>query len=369
MERIEHAIDVNAPAKAVYERCIRFSDYPRFMEGVEAVRAADERHLHWRAVRNGEVMEWSSVITERDPERCIAWHDLDGRSRTVTLTFSSMDDGKTRVCMAVSMPEEELRAQGAAVKQQLAQRMAGDLERLKKLLENSGHDWDEWPSTHDPQASSSRSIPVSDASGAGSTSPSDNQRPASPDGLRSDSSSDAGHPELNTGPERSSRSDTPGAMVQGLLQGWDQPLSIVRKMSGEMDLLFERLIGRPMVSKWGYGMPGKWAPTVEVAQRAGEFVISVDLPGVARQDVHIEIQDDKLTIEGERREPGEQKSLPGYRRSERSYGRFYRQVPLPAGIQPEKIRATLLNGVLEVRMPLPPGMGKPGRRVDIEDLS
>lgn len=171
------------------------------------------------------------------------------------------------------------------------------------------------------------------------------------------------------GEEQATGSDSGNPIVQGLLHGLDQPLSIVRKMSGEMDQLFERLIGRPMSSKWGYGISGRWVPTVEVAQRANEFVVSADLPGVAKQDVCIEIQDDKITIEGERREPGEQKIMPGYRRSERNYGRFYRQLPLPAGVQPEKIRATLLNGVLEIRMPLPPGMGRQGHRIDIEDLS
>jgi HSP20 family molecular chaperone IbpA/ribosome-associated toxin RatA of RatAB toxin-antitoxin module len=363
MNQIEQAIDINAPVKAVYEQCARFSDYPRFMEGVESVRAVDEKHVHWRAMRRGQVVEWSSVITERDPERSIAWQDVDGPHQSSMLRFTSLNPQKTRIQAVLTLAEGQNEFEGGM--ESLKQRLAGDLDRLKKLLENSGHDWDEWPSTHDARVASAHSIPVGDASAESSQSTQEDASASSQeeehqrrrDGMHEDAQ---GH---------SPRGDAATKAIQGLLQGLDQPLSIVRKMSGEMDQLFERLIGRPMASKWGHGMPGRWAPTVEVAQRAQEFVISVDLPGVAKQDVHIEVHGDKLTIEGERREPGEQKSLPGYRRSERHYGRFYRQVPLPEGTQPDRIRATLLNGVLEIRMPLPPGMGERGRRVDIEDLS
>jgi HSP20 family molecular chaperone IbpA len=361
MNQIEQTVDINVPVKAAYEQCLRFSDYPRFVEGVESVRTVDERHVHWRALRQGQVVEWSSVITERDPERSIAWQDVDGPRQSSMLRFTSLEQEKTRIQAVLTLAETLHDSEGgiASVKQ----RLAGDLERLKKLLENSGHDWNEWPSAHDARAESAHSIPVSDASAEPSRpereKASASSRPEEPrrDGMNEDTQ---GH---------SSPGDAAAKAIQGLLQGLDQPLSIVRKMSGEMDQLFERLIGRPMTSKWGHGMSGKWAPTVEVAQRAQEFVISADLPGVAKQDVYIEVHGNKLTIEGERREPGEQKSLPGYRRTERYYGRFYRQIPLPEGIPPDRIRATLLNGVLEIRMPLPPGLGEHGRRVDIEDGS
>lgn len=359
MNQIEQAVDVNVPLKAAYAQCLRFSDYPRFMERVESVRAVDEKHLRWRALRQGKKVEWSSVITERDPECSIAWQDVDDPRQTSTLSFIPLGPEKTRIraVLALADGEEDFEEGG----EQTESRLAGDLERLKKLLESKGHDWNEWPSTHDAQASPARAIHVDGDSISDSQYRQEKSLDSASQGRYGSMSQDT--------PDSGHRSDTAAKSIQGLLRGWDQPLSIVRKMSGEMDQLFERLIGRQMAGKWGRGMPGRWTPTVEVAQRVQEFVISVDLPGVAKQDVHIEVHGSNLTIEGERREPDEQKSLPGYRRTERHYGRFYRQLPLPDNVETEKIRATLLNGVLEIRMPLPPGMGEQGRRVDIEDLS
>lgn len=367
MERIEQSIDINAPLKHVYAQCTRFSDYPRFMEGMEAVRMADERHLHWRAVRDGGVREWSSVITERDPDRYIAWHDVDGPHRTFTISLAALEEMKTRIVVAVSLPGETGKEKDGAAGERLSLRLSGDLERLKRLLENEGHDWNEWPSTHDPQAASIQSIPVFDTF---------SDHPPHEDAAQPASQSSShqqqthSHSARNTERPASARmhagiGETGNAIMQGLRQGLDQPLSMVRKMSGEMDQLFERLLGRPMNNPLGKAGAGRWMPTLDVVQRDKELVVSVDLPGVDKQDVHIELLNDRITIEGERRAPGEQKSLPGYR-PECTYGRFYKQLSLPAGVQAEQIRATLHNGVLEIRMPLPPGVGSQGHRVDIE---
>lgn len=359
MERIEKAIDINVPVKVAYAQCLRFSDYPRFMEGMQEVRLVDERHLHWCAGQPDRITEWGSVITEREPEKSLAWRDRDGPRQTVTLSFIALGNDKARIKIVVEQAEHlpsNGETPGLFASDQL---ISGNLERLKKLLENEGHDWNQWPSTH--HAESSASAQAISLDGAP---PAEKMTARSTSGGQAGTSRDA--------ERKSSASSSPleGLQsVQGLLQKWDQPLSMVRKMSGEMDQLFERLVGRPLPNKWGYGMSGKWVPAVEVAQRGQEFVVSVDLPGVEKQDVHLEISDGTLNLEGERREPGEQKSLPGYRRSERHYGRFYRQIPLPEGIAADQVRATMVNGVLEVRMPLPPGMGRQGRRVDIEDRS
>lgn len=357
MERIEKAIDVNVPVRAAYAQCLRFSDYPRFMEDVQEVRLVDERHLHWCAGQPDQISEWSSVITEREHEKSLSWRDREGPQQRVMISFTALEQDKTRIKIVVEQSEQLPSDSRVPASFGSDQRIAGNLERLKKLLENEGHDWNEWPSIHQAAPSTVvHSLPLNDTANSTGTIPRREGGSQGENSLRAD--------------RKPSASSTPldGLQsVQGLLQGWDQPLSMVRKMSGEMDQLFERLVGRPMANKWGYGLPGKWAPTVEVSQRGQEFVVSVDLPGVEKQDVRVEISEGKLNIEGERREPGEQKSLPGYRRSERHYGRFYSQIPLPEGSAADQMRATLLNGVLEVRMPLPPGMGTQGHRVNIED--
>jgi HSP20 family protein len=100
-------------------------------------------------------------------------------------------------------------------------------------------------------------------------------------------------------------------------------------------------------------------------ERGGKLVIRADLPGLTKKDVKVEIRDDTVCIQGERRQERESKGK-GFYRSERSYGSFYREVPLPEGADPEKGTATFKDGVLEVTVPAPPQPAK-GRRVPIED--
>ncbi len=105
-------------------------------------------------------------------------------------------------------------------------------------------------------------------------------------------------------------------------------------------------------------------PSVEVFQRGDEFVVRADLPGLRRDDVTVEITEDVLTIEGERREERQDRQ-EGYYRSERSYGSFYRTIPLPEGAISESARADFKDGVLEVIVQAPPHEVSRGRRIEI----
>jgi HSP20 family molecular chaperone IbpA len=152
-----------------------------------------------------------------------------------------------------------------------------------------------------------------------------------------------------------------------MLQGWEDPRVMVKKMSEEMDQLFERFIGRPMTSRFGQGgSSGKWMPPIEVVQRDNQLVICADLPGIKREQVQIEINQDNLTIEGERRDDRQSGERQGFRRSERSYGRFYRMIPLPSGVDPDSAQASMHDGVLEITIPIPARTQRRGRRIDIQ---
>ena len=96
----------------------------------------------------------------------------------------------------------------------------------------------------------------------------------------------------------------------------------------------------------------KWVPQIEVVQNNGQLLVRADLPGLTKEDVNVELTDDILTISGERKEEKEEKR-DGYYRSERSYGSFYRKIPLPEGAKTEDAAATFRNGVLEITMPVP----------------
>jgi HSP20 family protein len=109
---------------------------------------------------------------------------------------------------------------------------------------------------------------------------------------------------------------------------------------------------------------GLWYPQVEVREREGKLVVCADLPGARKEDVHVEIRDDALILQGERHQESEN-NQGGFYRSERSYGRFQRVIPLPEGVNPEQAQAHFKDGVLEITVPLPQRESSQGRRIEI----
>ena len=96
----------------------------------------------------------------------------------------------------------------------------------------------------------------------------------------------------------------------------------------------------------------RWTPAVDVVEDESDYVLRADLPGLTEQDVNIELENDVLTISGERRSEHEERKV-GYYRIERNSGLFRRALRLPEGVDPEAVKATFEHGVLEVRVPKP----------------
>jgi HSP20 family protein len=95
-----------------------------------------------------------------------------------------------------------------------------------------------------------------------------------------------------------------------------------------------------------------WLPAVDVHETKDEFVLTLDIPGVAEKDVHLSITGDMLTIRGERRFEREGEGNGNtYHRVERLYGRFERSVQLPTMVQSDKVKASYRDGVLTVKLP------------------
>jgi HSP20 family protein len=134
----------------------------------------------------------------------------------------------------------------------------------------------------------------------------------------------------------------------------------------EVDRLAEDYgVGRGLLSSLERGLPGgPWSPQVEMFERDGELVLRADLPGLSKDDVNVELADNALTIEGERRAERKEKR-EGFYSSERSYGKFYRRMPLPQGVNTEDARASFRDGVLEVTMPAPKAETKTARKLEI----
>ncbi len=100
------------------------------------------------------------------------------------------------------------------------------------------------------------------------------------------------------------------------------------------------------------GTGSRWIPPMDLVEDDEHFVVRADLPGVEEKDVSVELEDNVLTIAGERPSAAKQRE-EGYYRIERPSGTFSRSLTLPEGIDPEGINASFTNGVLEVRIPKP----------------
>lgn len=152
------------------------------------------------------------------------------------------------------------------------------------------------------------------------------------------------------------------------------PFGMLMQLSDEMNRMMESFFGRdPFFARGGLfgrgegGMGGNvpqlWAPQIEVQQRGNELLISADLPGVKKEDINIECSEDQIVISGERRDERETNER-GVHRTERSYGSFYRAIPLPEGAQTENARASMRDGVLELTVPLQ--QSAQSRRIQIQ---
>jgi HSP20 family protein len=123
------------------------------------------------------------------------------------------------------------------------------------------------------------------------------------------------------------------------------PFSLMRRFSGEMDRMFQGPGGQR-----GEEM-ALWSPAVEVIERDGKLEVVAELPGIKESDVKVEVTDEGLAIHGERQREHEEKG-EGFYRSERSYGQFYRLIPLPEGANLDQAHAEFRNGELHISVPV-----------------
>jgi HSP20 family protein len=150
---------------------------------------------------------------------------------------------------------------------------------------------------------------------------------------------------------------------------------MLERFADEMDRIFDdfglgrtSLSSRPgrgfLQSPWESWSDWSWTPDVEVFHRNDELVVRADLPGLNKDDVKVDVTENGITIQGERKREHEEEREGRYR-SERSYGSFYRMIPLPDGAITDQAKAKFKDGVLEITMPAPPEHVRRGRRLEI----
>jgi HSP20 family protein len=140
------------------------------------------------------------------------------------------------------------------------------------------------------------------------------------------------------------------------------PASLFGSLYRDIDRLFDEFARSPLAGQAQVNL----VPSIDVSEADNEIVISAEMPGLERGDIEISIEDDVLTIRGEKKVEQE-KDDKNYHVSERVYGVFYRALQLPPGVDTSKIQATMSNGVLKVAIPKP-AKAEP-QKIEVQEAS
>jgi uncharacterized membrane protein len=146
MAKVEDSIEVQAAVQQVYNQWTQFEEFPKFMEGIQSVQQLDDTHVQWTAEIRGESRQWTSEITEQQPDERMAWKTIDGEVKNDgVVTFEQVGEGQTRVNLEMDVEGESTMENVAGgllgiVKGQVH----GDLERFKQLIENRDQETGAW---------------------------------------------------------------------------------------------------------------------------------------------------------------------------------------------------------------------------------
>jgi HSP20 family protein len=147
------------------------------------------------------------------------------------------------------------------------------------------------------------------------------------------------------------------------------PFDMLRRLDEDVDRLFQQIWGggrRSLMRGRGADAPSTWMPQVEVTEEGGKLHVYADLPGLKKEDVKLSLEGDQLVLQGERQSSREEGQQGGsYYHSERSYGSFYRSIPLPEGVDPQTAQANFKDGVLDVTFEAPRRPQQQSRQIDI----
>jgi len=127
---------------------------------------------------------------------------------------------------------------------------------------------------------------------------------------------------------------------------WD-PFREMEELRSRIDKIFEEFLGA--LRRRGFGATRAWIPPVDIYDLGEELVVEMDLPGLRKEEIEVQMDGDVLTVRGERRRPPEEGRR--YARSERVFGPFERSFSINVPIKVEEVRASYENGVLTLHLP------------------
>ena len=130
-----------------------------------------------------------------------------------------------------------------------------------------------------------------------------------------------------------------------------EPAAELNTIQNEMNRLFNNFFDAP-TGRGSSGTSRRWMPAMDLVETTDHYVLRADLPGLSDEDVNVQLEDNVLTISGERKTE-QHTEQEGYYRLERAFGGFSRSLTLPDGVDPDSVQAHFDRGVLEVTIPKP----------------
>ena len=134
-----------------------------------------------------------------------------------------------------------------------------------------------------------------------------------------------------------------------MLVRWD-PFREMNSLQREINRLFADTKSREGNDEAGYIKERAWMPAVDISENEKEFVVKAEIPGMEQKDIEVSLEENRLTIQGERKEEKEEKG-ENYLRREMTCGSFYRAFNITTPVDDEKIKATYKNGILKIALP------------------
>jgi uncharacterized membrane protein len=135
MSIIEKSIEVNVPEYTAYAQWTRFEEFPQFMEGVKEVVRLDGKRFLWKAEIAGQVKEWETEITEEAADQRLAWTSRDSVIKGWAMAFHPLSSAKSTITLQVEYDPQGSAEDAGAALETVSQRIQGDLERFKELIE------------------------------------------------------------------------------------------------------------------------------------------------------------------------------------------------------------------------------------------
>ena len=147
MATIEKSIEVEVPVSTAYNQWTQFEEFPRFMDGVEAVKQLGDKRLWWAADIGGRRKEWYAEITEQTPDYRIAWQSEQGADNAGAVSFRPLDSARTSISLQIDYQPEDIVESAGDKLGFVSRRVEGDLNRFKEFIESRGVETGAWRGT------------------------------------------------------------------------------------------------------------------------------------------------------------------------------------------------------------------------------